>query len=104
MKTKYEYNGVVYTFSNLDLKEGDEVYPISDGRCYDDGSYEHHEFRFDDYLCGFPNDPHIIIDLHHSEKNGNKIYKPYEIRTSHGYGPKEEYFKIIKQTKNENSK
>lgn len=30
-----------------------------------------------------------ILDLHHS------TYKPYEVRTDNGYGPKEGYFKVI---------
>ena len=32
---------------------------------------------------------HIIQDLHHSD------YKPYEVRTNNGFGPKEAYFKIV---------
>jgi hypothetical protein len=42
---------------------------------------------------GFPNEPHIILDLKHSD------YKPYEVRTDHGYSPKERYFKIVKKEK-----
>lgn len=34
-------------------------------------------------------DPHFIMDLH------NSIDKSVQIRTSHGYGPKEDYFRIL---------
>lgn len=76
------------TFSNEDLKNGDEVFTISNGITLD-GVYTHQEFDFSDYMCGYPDEPHIIKDLNHS------TYKPYEVKTSHGYGPKEMYFKII---------
>lgn len=41
----------------------------------------------------FPNRPHVIIELNNSE------YKPYEVRTDHGYSPIECYYKIIKKEK-----
>lgn len=34
-------------------------------------------------------DNHKILNLHHS------TYKPFEVRTDNGYGPKEGYFKVI---------
>lgn len=90
MKTKYVYENVEYTFSNENLKVGDKVFPISRGKVTDD-KFEHWEFDFRDFMCGFPDEPHIILDLHHSN------YKPYQSRTDHGYSPIECYFKIIEK-------
>jgi len=89
MKTTHVYQHILYTLSNEDLKVGDETFPVSAGISKDD-VYIHERFEFARYMSGFPNDPHIIEDLHHNDQ-----YKPYEIRTNHGYGPKEKYFKII---------
>lgn len=68
-------------FSNENLKVGDQVFPIYTP--YDKS------FCFFDYASGFPDEPHTIEELKRSD------YKPYETRTSHGYGPEEMYFKII---------
>jgi len=89
MKTTHVYQHILYTLSNEDLKVGDETFPVSAGISKDD-VYIHERFEFARYMSGFPNDPHIIKDLHHNDQ-----YKPYEIRTNQGYGPKEQYFKII---------
>jgi hypothetical protein len=43
-------------------------------------------------MSGFPDEPHTLLDLHHSD------YKPYEARTYHGYSPIESYFKVIEVT------
>ena len=83
--------GIRYTLSNENLKEGDEVFPIAWGRCLDDGGWILTNFNFKESMSGFPNEPHIILDLHHTN------YKPYEIRTDYGYGPAECYYKIIKK-------
>lgn len=90
MIVEYEYSGYIFVFSNEDLKTGDEVYSISDGRIIED-KYVHEEYDFRDFTSGFPDEPHTILDLNHSE------YKPYQTRTDHGYGPIESYFKIIKR-------
>lgn len=89
MQTTYIFNGKVYTFSNDGLKEGDEVWPISTGKI-ENGVYIHTGFSYPHRRWNeFPDEPHIIEDLHHSD------YKPYEVRTNYGYGSLEQYFKII---------
>ena len=71
-------------FSNEDLKEGDDVWPLVAG--YTDGtSY---------FVCKIEKEriedpPHRILNLKHSTS------KPYEVSTSSGYGPRESYFKRI---------
>lgn len=47
-------------------------------------------WEIETYLTGWPNDPHIIEDMHYSD------FKPYEIRTSKGFGPREDYFLVFK--------
>ncbi len=88
MITTYTHNGKDYRFSNENLNVGDQVFPISRGKITD-GIYEHQNFDFRDFMCGFPDDPHYIKNLKHS------TYKPYEVSTDHGYSPIECYFKII---------
>jgi hypothetical protein len=89
-ETEYLYEGKTYKFSNQNLKAGDEVYPISRGFVGDDKKYHHERFDFRDFMCGFPDEPHIMLNLKHSD------YKPYEARTDHGCSPIESYYKIIK--------
>ena len=91
MKVEHVHEGMRYTLSNDDLKTGDEVFPIADGRCLGGDDWILHGFDYRDFCSGFPDEPHIILDLNHSE------YKPEEIRTNHGYGPREKYYKIIKR-------
>jgi hypothetical protein len=79
-----------YTLTNEGLRVGDEVYPIGQGRCLDGGGWIFHKIDFHESYMDFPNDPHKIINLKHSD------YKPYEVRTDHGYGPRETYYKIVK--------
>ena len=88
-ETEHQFKGKLYKFSNKGLKAGDKVYPISSGFIGDDKKYYHEKFDFRDFMSGFPNSQHTIIDLHHSD------YKPYEVRTDMGYSPIECYFKII---------
>lgn len=83
-------NGTRYTLSNEGLAVGDEVYPIARGRSLEDGGWILHEFDYSESCSGFPDEPHVIVDLDYS------TYKPYQIRTDHGYGPIELYYKIIK--------
>ena len=73
--------------TNEGLKVGDKVFPISFGKTTGN-KYKHMYFDFNECVCGYPEDPHTILDLHHSED------KAYEIRTDKGYGPRESYFKI----------
>jgi len=91
MKIEKITDRIRYTLSNENLKEGDEVFPIANGRGLDDGGWILHDFDFRDFCSGWPNEPHIITNLNH-----NPDYQPYEIRTSHGYGPRITYYKIIK--------
>ena len=94
MKIEKVHKSIRYTLSNDDLKTGDKVFPIAGGRCLDDGGWILHDFDFSDYCSGFPDEPHIILDLKHSTD-----YKPYEVRTNCGYSPAECYYKIIKMEK-----
>jgi hypothetical protein len=89
MQTSYKYNGKKYTLTNEELSVGDKVYSISWGHIEDD-KYFHEKFDFRNVVSGWKSDPHTIVDLHYSD------YKPSEVHTNHGYGPKEGYFKIIK--------
>ena len=94
MIVKKKYNGKEYTLSNENLKNGDKVYPISNGRSNTEKfTYDHHEFDWRFFCSGWKSEPHTIVDLHYSD------YKPYEVHTSHGYGPAEKYFKIINTVK-----
>lgn len=96
MKVEKVLNGIRYTLSNEGLTVGDKVYPIARGRCLDNGGWILHDFDFRDFMSGFPDEPHIILDLKHS-----KDYKPYEVRTNMGYSPVESYYKIVKKEKQE---
>lgn len=87
------HNGIRYTLSNDDLKVGDKVYPIAEGRCLENGGWILHGFDFRAVCSGFPDEPHTIKDLKYSES------KPYEVHTDMGYSPKECYYKIIKKEK-----
>ena len=93
MKIEHVHEGIRYTLSNDDLKDGDEVFPIGYGRCTDDG-WILHDLNYSKYSSGFPNDPHVIKNVKH-----NPTYKPYEVHTDHGYSPIESYYKIIKKEK-----
>jgi hypothetical protein len=94
MITKYIYEGTEYTLSNENLVVGDMVFPISRGRTIDN-VHVHEEFDFRDFMSGFPDDPHTIKNMDYS-KGQNKTY---EVHTSHGWSPKECYFKIISTNK-----
>ena len=93
MKVENVLGKLRYTLSNDNLKVGDRVYPIANGRCTDDGGWILHDFDFRDFMSGFPGEPHIMMDL---DYYGGKQGKAYQVRTDHGYGPIETYYKIIK--------
>jgi hypothetical protein len=95
MRIETVHNGIRYTLSNENLAVDNYVYPIANGRCLENGGWILHGFDFRDFTSGFPEEPHKILDLHHSD------YKPYEVRTDMGYGPIEIYYKIIKMEKHE---
>lgn len=88
MIIEHMHDKIRYTLSNENLEVNDEVFPIGRGRVKDDGTFILHEFDFE---MGFPDEPHKILNLKHSD------YKPYEVRTDHGYSPIESYYKIIKK-------
>jgi len=94
MKVEKVHGEIRYTLSNEDLKESDKVFPIAHGRCLGGDEWILHNFDFRDFMSGFPNEPHIILNLKYDAS-----YKPYEIRTNHGYSPRECYYKIIKREK-----
>jgi hypothetical protein len=96
MKVETLLDDYRYTLTNDGLKKGDRVYPILNGRVQDDGTFIIHDIEFESRYVeglntsGFPDEPHTIEDIKHSD------YKPYQVRTDHGYGPIEKYFKIEK--------
>lgn len=92
MKIEKVYKNIRYTLSNDNLKNGDKIFPIAHGRCTDDG-WLLHDINFTSNLSGFPNDPHTILNLTYSD------FKPYQVKTDHGYSPIECYYKIIKKEK-----
>ena len=84
------HNEIRYTLSNENLKVGDKVFPIANGRCLDNRGWILHDFDFRDFMSGFPDEPHTIESLKYS------TYKPYEVKTDMGFSPKECYYKVIK--------
>ena len=90
MIVEHVHNEIRYTLSNENIKVGDMVYPIANGRHSENDGWILHNFNYEYYRSGFHNEPHKILDLKHSD------YKPYQIKTDHGYGPIEMYYKIIK--------
>ena len=95
MKIGKHLNGIRYTLSNDDLQVGDKVYPI--GRGYvTKGEFILGELDFRDFMSGFPDEPHTILDLNYD--NGRQG-KAYQVRTDMGFSPIESYYKIIKKEK-----
>jgi hypothetical protein len=90
MQIEKVHKEIRYTLSNENLKVGDEVYPIANGRCLDNGGWILHDLDFRNFTSGFPNEPHTILNLKYSD------YKPYQVRTDFGFSPIERYFKVIK--------
>lgn len=91
-----------YVFSNEGITVGDETFTITDNRLVDGectltGLRLRSGMRSDEkeYYTGFPNDPHIILDLEHSTD------RSHQVRTNHGYGPVESYFKVVRVMKRE---
>ena len=87
MNVIYFHQDKEYLLTNENLQVGDKTFPISFGKVIGN-KYYHKDFKYQSYLSGFPDDPHTIIDLHHSND------KAYEVRTDKGYSPVECYFKI----------
>lgn len=93
MEIEKVYDGIRYTLSNEDLKTNDKVYPIASGRCINKDEWILHSISFDPAFTGFPEEPHIILELNYSK------LKYEEVRTNYGYSPKNCYYKIIKAEK-----
>ncbi len=82
-------NGDMVKLTNENLQVGDKVYPMTDGQIIDDVYYTTGIREAEDTLLhGFPCSPHTILEM-------GRDYKPYEVRTDHGYGPVEKYFKPV---------
>ena len=95
MRFLMDFDGKRYLLSNEDLKVGDKTFPLTEGQTINGEYYVRNirnpkTDRFFDACTSFPHDPHIIENLHH-----NDDFKPYEVRTNKGYGPREKYFKIV---------
>jgi hypothetical protein len=74
--------------TNENLQVGDKVFPLTHG--YNNGAkYFVVEIDTSKHCSGWPDEPHTILQLEYSKT------KAYEIRTDHGYGPRESYFKLI---------
>jgi hypothetical protein len=79
-------DGQYHLLTNKGLQTGDRVFPMTRG--WNDGSLYYVIGLNGLEISGFPNDPHIILDLHY---NGSKSY---EVQTDRGWGPMESYFKL----------
>jgi hypothetical protein len=90
MKIETHYKAKRYTLSNDNLKNGDLVFPIAKGRCLGGDEWILNEISFNKNYSDFPDNPHTILNTK------NDTYKPYEVKTNFGYGPREIYYKIIK--------
>jgi len=89
MKVEHIHEGKRYVFSDEGIVAGTAVFPIANGRINSDNEFVFHDFTFEDYMTGFPDEPHTILDTKYS------TYKPYEVRTDHGFGPIEKYFRLV---------
>jgi hypothetical protein len=94
-----------YIFSNEGLAVGDQVFPIVDSQLIGSvwcltGLRLRSGMQSDEkeYCTGFPNDPHTILNLNHSDD------RSHEVRTTHGYGPVEGYFRLVKVIEREPAK
>lgn len=94
MITERVYKGIRYTLSNENLEVGDKVYPIAWGRTLPNGDFIFHNYDYRKVVSGFPDEPHTILKF-------KTDCKPIEVRTDHGYSPKEVYYKIVKKEKQE---
>jgi hypothetical protein len=90
MKVERVHDKIRYTLSNEGLKEGDEVYPVAQGRQTKNDGWIIHNFDFRDFMSGFPAEPHIIKSF------DNRHSKEMIINTNKGYSFSECYYKIIK--------
>ena len=90
-----DFDGKTSFMTNENLEIGDKVFPMVKGMNKDNKYYVCSIADYKDALMlkactGWPDDPHTILDLNHSDD------KSYQIRTNYGYGPVEQYFKVIK--------
>jgi len=96
MKIETVHDGIRYTLTNDNLRVGDKVFPIGNGRCLDDGGWILQDLDYSEFMCGFPTEPHTIKNLNYD--NGRQG-KAYQVQTDHGFGPIESYYKILKMEK-----
>lgn len=77
-----------HLLTNEELAVGDKVFPIAHG--WNDGRTWYLIGVDYSFTCsGWPTEPHTILDLNYSND------KTYQVRTDHGFGPIEGYFKLI---------
>lgn len=78
-----------------DVQVGDKVFPFIRGHMDDViVSPFHPKVYWDtrDFISGYPDEPHTVLDLNHTKNECNDAYK---IRTDMGYGSIGRYIKII---------
>ncbi len=92
MKIEKVFEGIRYRLSNENLKVGDKVFSILNGRTLSDGTYLLHNVNFKESCSGFPNEYHTIKEIITTET-------PNRVITDMGYSPIDVYFKIIKKEK-----
>lgn len=81
-------NGEFHLLTNEGLSVGDKVFPIVHG--WNDGKIWYlTDIDYSLVCSGWPTEPHTLLNLNHSDD------KSYQVRTDHGYGPIEKYFKLI---------
>lgn len=89
-------DGGFYTFTNENLKVGDEVFPLVNGWSHNGEWYLtdvviHHDTSAFHALAltGWPDEYHLIVQIVKSKNEPLRIY------TNRGYSPAECYFKLI---------
>src|SRR6478735_1247011 len=95
---EYHYNGAKKATPHLctrDVQVGDKVFPFIGGHM--DNvliSPFHPKVHWDtrNFMCGWPDEPHTILDLNHPKTEGNHSHK---IRTDYGYGSIGRYIKVL---------
>jgi hypothetical protein len=72
----------------MEVQVGDKTFPFVRGGVHGQENNSS-TWSVDPLLCGWPNEPHTIEDLNHSD------YEPYRIRTDKGFGHTNEYVKVL---------
>jgi hypothetical protein len=90
MKLALRYKNKIQLFSNENIKVDDLVYPLVWSHVVGNDVYVTSILSLeaeDAGMTGWPDNPHKIINLNHTD------YMPYKIHTDHGGGPEGHYFK-----------